>query len=870
MFRTRLYYLLKPLIPWSVRMGIRRWFARRKRARVSDAWPILPGSEKPPANWPGWPDGKKFAFVLTHDVEGLEGLAKVKQLAELEMSLGFRSSFGFIPAGKYRMPDDLRDWLVRHGFEVNVHDLHHDGSLYRNRAGFTCKATQINQYLKDWGAVGFRSGFMLRNLDWLHQLDVQYDASTFDTDPFEPQPDGTGTIFPFWVPCPDDRRRKTEDSARSSFSNPSSDSKPSSVLSPPSSDSNPSSALRPPRPVECAATPPGPSSDSNPSSVLSPLSSGYVELPYTLPQDSTLFLLLREKTPEIWLRKLDWIARHGGMALVNVHPDYVCFPGEAPSARTFPVEHYAALLHHVRSLSLPLAPDRAEGQGEGFLAHHPSSSAPTVPTRPTRPTNHPETSIKHPESALAASSQSSVVTGQLSVVNNPAVTSQLSPVLSSSGEGGSVLRPLSSVALAKEDPSSGLCWHPLPRELAAFTAQIKPSLPRQPRRICVLTYSQYRSDTRVLRYAEALAERGDHVDVVALRGTPDEPEHETNGTLNLFCLQTRFGRKERSRLSYFLPIARFLITSSFWIARQHIRKRYDLLHVHNVPDFLVFAALLPRLTGARVLLDIHDILPEFYGSKFSKPEHSLTVRLLKWIERASARFAHHVIVANHLWLDKYARRTGVAGKCSAFINNVDRRIFQPRPTSRARGMPIILFPGGLQWHQGLDIAIRAFQQIHREFPTAEFHIYGEGKMQESLEALARELALDGKVRFFKTVPVRQIAEVMAGADLAVVPKRADSFGNEAYSTKIMEFMSLGVPVVASSTRIDRYYFNDSVVKFFESGNPDSLAAAALEVLRDRSKREQMVARAREYAAQNSWESRKPDYLNLVDDLCSRR
>ncbi len=171
------------------------------RARC-DVWPILPGSELPPEGWPGWPDGKKFAFVLTHDVESQQGLDRVKQLAELEMELGFRSSFNFTPEGPYSVPGELRSWLTDRGFEVGVHDLHHDGHLFSSREGFRRKAERINAYLKEWNAVGFRSGYMLRNLDWIHDLNITYDACTFDTDPFEPQPDGVSTIFPFWVPAP--------------------------------------------------------------------------------------------------------------------------------------------------------------------------------------------------------------------------------------------------------------------------------------------------------------------------------------------------------------------------------------------------------------------------------------------------------------------------------------------------------------------------------------------------------------------------------------------------------------------------------------------------------------------------------------------
>lgn len=261
-------------------MGMRRIRGRWLLQKSHDVWPMSPGSDKVPSGWPGWPNGKKFAFVLTHDVEGLRGMERCRKLAELEKEMGFRSSFNFVPEGEYRLPDALRTFLTQEGFEVGVHDLHHDGSLYSSERSFQNQSHAINRYLRSWNAVGFRAGFMFHNLQWLHQLNVLYDLSTFDTDPFEPQPDGVNTIFPFWVPGNDSR--------------------------------------------------------------------GYVELPYTLPQDSTLFLVLQEKSHQIWIRKLDWIAARGGMALVNVHPDYMNFDGN-PRASEYPARLYQDFLSYVSS-----------------------------------------------------------------------------------------------------------------------------------------------------------------------------------------------------------------------------------------------------------------------------------------------------------------------------------------------------------------------------------------------------------------------------------------------------------------------------------------------------------------------------------------
>jgi len=298
-----LYYLLKPAIPLRVRRAARRALSIRQRRRFERCWPIDEASGRPPDDWPGWPGGKKFAFVLTHDVEGTRGLHRCRELAAMESRLGFRSSFNFVPEGEYATPPSLRAFLTGAGFEIGVHDLHHDGKLYRSRKAFELNAERINHYVKAWGAAGFRSAFMLHNLDWLHRLHVLYDASTFDTDPFEPQPDGVKTIFPFWVPGPS-----------SAFTAPLT----STALDFVSKDS------------DLATVPKGRSGV------------GYVELPYTLAQDSTVFLVLGESTTDIWTRKLDWVASRGGLALLNVHPDYMSF--DEPS-RASDHAHYGAGLY---------------------------------------------------------------------------------------------------------------------------------------------------------------------------------------------------------------------------------------------------------------------------------------------------------------------------------------------------------------------------------------------------------------------------------------------------------------------------------------------------------------------------------------------
>src|SRR5262249_31884213 len=153
-----------------------------------------------------------------------------------------------------------------------------------------------------------------------------------------------------------------------------------------------------------------------------------------------------------------------------------------------------------------------------------------------------------------------------------------------------------------------------------------------------------------------------------------------------------------------------------------------------------FAAVVPRMTGTRVILDIHDVLPELYAGKFGSQEQTNTFKCLLVAERLSCRFAHHVIVANHLWYDKLLRRSASAGRCTAILNYPDLRLFRPQAAGqRADGKFVMLYPGTLNHHQGLDIAVRAFASVHDRMPGAEFHIYGEGPARTSLESLTRDL-----------------------------------------------------------------------------------------------------------------------------------
>ena len=204
-----IFYTVKPLIPRALQIWLRRRLVSQQIKKYQDIWPVLPGSEKKPTNWIGWPDGKKFAIILTHDVETAAGAKKCLNVAEVEKKMGFRSSFNFVPE-RYSVSKSLRRELVQMGFEIGVHGLNHDGKLFSSHKVFAERAKKINGYLREWNAVGFRAPAMHHRLEWLPELEIEYDLSTFDTDPFEPQADGVGTIFPFIIGRDDSNRKIVE------------------------------------------------------------------------------------------------------------------------------------------------------------------------------------------------------------------------------------------------------------------------------------------------------------------------------------------------------------------------------------------------------------------------------------------------------------------------------------------------------------------------------------------------------------------------------------------------------------------------------------------------------------------------------------
>lgn len=391
-------------------------------------------------------------------------------------------------------------------------------------------------------------------------------------------------------------------------------------------------------------------------------------------------------------------------------------------------------------------------------------------------------------------------------------------------------------------------------------------------RVAMIAYTYYVSDPRVRREAEVLAARGDVVDFFCLREAGDPARERLRGVnvRHLPLARYRGGNAVLYMGSYCLFFLLVLVT----LAIAHLRNPYDLVHSNNMPDFMAFAGLLPRLTGRPLIHDIHDTMPEIYQGKFSVDAQHPLIRLLKFQERLAGRFASRVMTSEHTKREALIEHGLPAEKIEVLLNLPDPEIFPLTPPASngdggGEGFRLV-FHGTLAERLGVDIAMRAMALIGDDIPGLVLDVIGDGDHRPALLALREELGLTERVSFSAGfVPVEDLPDLLRGADLAVIPTRAEISTRYMLPTKLVEYAMLGIPALVAPTYTIRYYFNEQQVAFFEPGDAESLAKAILDLHGDPQRRFDLALGAAKFFDQYHWDRHKEVYLDLVDGLCVR-
>ncbi len=373
-------------------------------------------------------------------------------------------------------------------------------------------------------------------------------------------------------------------------------------------------------------------------------------------------------------------------------------------------------------------------------------------------------------------------------------------------------------------------------------------------------------DIRVEREARALLDHGYEVDVICEEGAGYGPGTtvEDGITVHRLPVRRRGGAGRMTQLSEYLS---FFVRAAVRLAGLHRRRRYRSVQAHNVPDFLVFAAIVPKLTGAAVILDLHDLMPEFFASRFGTPMSSLTVRALRLQERLAVAFADRVITVSDPWRRTLIERGAPADRVSVVMNLPDPAPFGVPPERQDHDGPIrILYHGTFAHRLGVDLLLDAVAALRSSYPL-HLTLHGVGELLDSLRSQAGRLGLDDVVTFSTTrLPTRELGGLISSADIGVVPYRSDVFTDGIVPTKLMEYAYFGVPSVASRSSAVQHYFGPDAVAYCEPGDAESLRAAIESLLADGERRRELGLRIREFSSAHRWEDEAARYHALVESL----
>ncbi|MGZ8513110.1 MAG: glycosyltransferase family 4 protein [Candidatus Limnocylindria bacterium] len=391
----------------------------------------------------------------------------------------------------------------------------------------------------------------------------------------------------------------------------------------------------------------------------------------------------------------------------------------------------------------------------------------------------------------------------------------------------------------------------------------------RPRRVAVVVHAIVPGDPRIRRQSDALLEAGYEVDIICLR-QEGRPAREIDGRLRIVRLPV--DRAFVSFAGHLAEYVAFTAMAAWRLARDHRVRRYDLVQVATVPDFLSFAALPEKLAGVPLLLDLHEDMPEFFRDRFGHPLLRPLMPVADATARASAAIADELITV-HEPLRQLSIQRGIdPRRISVVMNGADSRLFDPARHRRrgfmADGTLRLMHHSNLQRIYGIDAAIDGLARVRPDIDW-RLDIYGDGPWRGEIEAAIDRTDTAARVTLHGRIPMDDLPRVLSTADIGLVPSLPEPYLEYSLSTKLLEYAAMGVPTIATDLATFRHHFTDAALRFVPGGNPDALARAVEELVDDAAGTAAMGHEARRQAAAYDWEIQKTAYLAVVDRLIGR-
>ncbi len=389
----------------------------------------------------------------------------------------------------------------------------------------------------------------------------------------------------------------------------------------------------------------------------------------------------------------------------------------------------------------------------------------------------------------------------------------------------------------------------------------------RPKRACFVYYMPFNNSALLYRESRALQQQGFEVDIVDLRSARHEQIFQNFKGLAVYGIQARPSAEKNFR-TYFARLLLFFVKTTVLLFLLELKRKYKLIHITAPPDFIVFTALVPKLLGAKIILDIHDISPELFMEKLHVQDDRKIIKMLKIVERLSCACADHVITVTDMWRTKLISRSVRPEKCSVLLNVPDEELFKALPQNgRHQANAFNLFyHGSLEEHFGVDTLLDAMPIVRTSLPNVQLYIYGGGRLKEQFLEKISHMQIDQFTHLYDKIPFYELPELLRHADVGVVPTFDSQFADDTISMKSLEYISLGIPIVISATKAHRFYFDDEMVKFFPPENSEALAEAIIALCEDKQSRQKLIRNSQGFLQHFGWQNHKQIYLDIVERL----
>jgi glycosyltransferase involved in cell wall biosynthesis len=394
--------------------------------------------------------------------------------------------------------------------------------------------------------------------------------------------------------------------------------------------------------------------------------------------------------------------------------------------------------------------------------------------------------------------------------------------------------------------------------------------PTGPARIAIVVHAAVPHDPRIRRQADALLEAGHGVDVFALR-EQGQPAEEVDGGLRIIRLPVR--RRFTGFAGHMAEYLAFAGLAAVRLTREHRRRRYRLVQVATLPDFLVASAAALKLTGVPLLLDLHEDMPAFFDDRFDAVPLRPLRPVIRGVASASATMADAIITVHEPLRELSVARGVPPEKITVVMNSADGRLFDPsrhpRRAFMADGELRLVHHSNLQRIYGTEVAVEAVARLPRELDV-RLDVYGDGPYRPQIEAAVNRAAAGDRVLLHGRVPMEELPAILASSDLALVPSLPEPYLEYSLSTKLLEAVAMGVPVVASDLATFRAHFSEGALRFVPGGDPQALADAIVGLAGDPASAMALAARAQREARPYAWSLQAERYLGVVHRLIGER